>query len=147
MECIVMSHIPYKQGTFTPTVFGSTNGGTTTYSSQTGHYIRIGNQVTVWASIGVTGCTDTGNLTFGGLPYNLIPNSSYRPVGPLVLGGGIQWNGPAGWTQLSVQGIGTVNGSVYALASGNAANETAFSVANVSFNVFYSITYLTEDPL
>lgn len=59
----------YEEGTWTPTVLGSTTAGTTTYSTQTGTYTRIGNLVYVQATLVWTNQTGTGNLRFGGLPF------------------------------------------------------------------------------
>jgi hypothetical protein len=60
----------YEEGTFDPTAFGSTIAGSTTYTTRTGRYTKIGNLVSVqvylkWSAI--TG--GTGNLRFGGLPF------------------------------------------------------------------------------
>ena len=62
----------YEEGTWTPTIFGSTTAGTTTYTLQQGQYIKVGNQVTVWfralwsAQVG-----GAGNTRLGGLPFTI----------------------------------------------------------------------------
>ena len=60
----------YEEGTFTPTVTGTTGSGPATMLQQNGVFTRIGNVVTFtlivyWTSIG----SWTGNLRFTGLPY------------------------------------------------------------------------------
>ena len=60
----------YEEGTFTPTVFGSTGAGVGVYSAQGGFYTKVGNIVTVqvyliWSAL----AGGTGDLRFGGLPF------------------------------------------------------------------------------
>jgi hypothetical protein len=61
----------YEEGTFTPTVIGSTSGSFTTGDSATkGSYVKIGNQVTVKGEIHITGSSSpVGSLTVGNLPF------------------------------------------------------------------------------
>ena len=59
----------YEEGTFTPTLTGQTTAGTTTYSSQSGIYTKIGRKVTVSVSIVVTAATGTGSIRIGNLPF------------------------------------------------------------------------------
>jgi hypothetical protein len=61
----------YEEGTWTPTVRGSTTAGTYTLSSTIAYYTKIGNQVTVWGSFGFSAATGgTGNVRCEGLPFN-----------------------------------------------------------------------------
>jgi hypothetical protein len=59
----------YEEGTFTPTIFGGTSAGTTTYASQTGYYTKIGRMVVFIVDVEWTGQTGTGTLTLGNLPF------------------------------------------------------------------------------
>ena len=59
----------YEEGTFTPTAFGATTAGTTTYTLQQGTYTKIGRQVTLSVRLSYSGLTGTGELTFGGFPF------------------------------------------------------------------------------
>ena len=61
----------YEEGTFTPTIVGSTTPGAGTYSAQVGFYTKIGRQVTVYGRVAITNHTGTGNMLIGGLPYAL----------------------------------------------------------------------------
>ena len=65
---------------FTPTIFGSTTSGTTTYSVQSGTYSRIGNIVYAQLSIAWTATTGTGDLTLTGFPYNFGGAQPRAPV-------------------------------------------------------------------
>jgi len=59
----------YEEGTFTPTVRGSTTAGTGTYTTQFGRYTKVGRLVTVSVTLVWTAHTGTGNLQFAGLPF------------------------------------------------------------------------------
>ena len=60
----------YEEGTFSPTVFGSTTAGTPTYDDRQGRYTKVGRLVTyqiyiVWSALS----GGAGNLRVGGLPF------------------------------------------------------------------------------
>ncbi len=58
----------YEEGTFTPTVIGTTTAGVGTYSTQIGKYTKVGRQVTVLINCTWSAHTGTGNLRLAGLP-------------------------------------------------------------------------------
>jgi len=60
----------YREGTFTPTIFGTSVPGTTTYSAQSGSYTRIGRLVFFTLNVVWTNATGTGVIQIGGLPFN-----------------------------------------------------------------------------
>jgi hypothetical protein len=62
----------YEQGTWTPTVVGTTTAGTATYSQQNGQYTKIGNMVTATAYVEWSAHTGTGNITLRGLPFTTL---------------------------------------------------------------------------
>jgi hypothetical protein len=64
----------YEEGTWTPTYFGSTTAGTTTYNHQDGTYVKIGNSVYCECYLDWTATTGTGDGLVGGLP---VATSSY----------------------------------------------------------------------
>jgi hypothetical protein len=59
----------YEEGTFTPTVSGTTTAGTATYTTRTGSFTRVGNRVFFNTNIAYSGHTGTGATTITGLPY------------------------------------------------------------------------------
>lgn len=67
----------YQEGTWTPTVVGTTTAGTGTYLTQYGTYTRIGNRVQFSAIIQMTAHTGTGNIRISGLPFT---STSYVQV-------------------------------------------------------------------
>ena len=59
----------YEEGTFVPTVVGTTAAGTGTYSTNTGRYTKVGNLVTFQVFIDWTAHTGTGNMKISNLPF------------------------------------------------------------------------------
>jgi hypothetical protein len=59
----------YEEGTFTPTIIGTTSAGTGTYSNQTGSYIKVGQLVSIYIRMDWSAHTGTGYLAFAGLPF------------------------------------------------------------------------------
>jgi hypothetical protein len=72
----------YEEGTFTPTIFGSSTAGTTTYTSQVGRYTKIGNRVFYSISVGWSAQDGSGNLRVGGLPFTSanVTGSNFQTV-------------------------------------------------------------------
>ena len=71
----------YEEGTFTPTVIGTTTAGTIgTYFAQTGRYTKVGKIVTVQIYLAYSGGTGTGNLAFAGLPFTIANNGNEYAV-------------------------------------------------------------------
>jgi hypothetical protein len=78
----------YEEGTFTPTVTGTTTAGVGTYSNQTGYYTKVGRLVTITVYMNWTAHTGTGNMRFSNLPFtsaNLATN--YNGINIAFLGG------------------------------------------------------------
>ena len=73
----------YEEGTWTPTV-SSLVGTITTVGAVSGRYIKVGSQVTVFATVNITtrGTAD-GGLVVAGLPFapNTSLQASYTPTG------------------------------------------------------------------
>jgi hypothetical protein len=59
----------YEEGTFTPTVRGTSTAGTASYSSPTGRYTKVGRQVFFELYLSWSGGTGSGNLEIAGLPF------------------------------------------------------------------------------
>jgi hypothetical protein len=67
----------YEEGTFTPTVIGSTTAGTATYSHQNGAYTKIGNVVNIQIYLNWSSGTGAGVLRFSNLPFTLYGTSGF----------------------------------------------------------------------
>jgi hypothetical protein len=70
----------YEEGTWTPTVIGSTTAGTATYSVQNGRYTKIGRLVQFEMYCSWGSGTGTGNLKFAGLPFTSANSLTYPAV-------------------------------------------------------------------
>jgi len=66
----------YEEGSFSPTIEGSTTAGTGTYAVQTGSYTKIGNRVFFNIYLSWTAHTGTGNLRVGNLPFTIANNNN-----------------------------------------------------------------------
>lgn len=60
----------YVEDSFTPTIVGTSTAGAGTYSTQQGHYTRIGNLVFFNARLTWSAHTGSGNMRVGGLPIS-----------------------------------------------------------------------------
>jgi len=59
----------YEEGTWTPTIKGSVTAGTSTYSTQTGKYVKVGNIVFITVYVTWNSASGTGNLRIASLPF------------------------------------------------------------------------------
>lgn len=59
----------YEEGTWTPTYFGASTAGTTTYTGQKGLYVKIGRTVYCECDLAWSARTGTGDGLIGGLPF------------------------------------------------------------------------------
>jgi hypothetical protein len=67
----------YEEGTWTPTIIGTSTAGTATYPAErNGKYTKVGNVVYVYANVTWTGGTGTGNLRISGLPFTSTSDSN-----------------------------------------------------------------------
>jgi hypothetical protein len=82
----------YEEGTFTPTVFGATTAGTTTYTAQNGFYTKIGRQVTVVIRVQYSALTGTGLYVIGSLPFTSTTSANCESVGTVMVQS-LNWNG------------------------------------------------------
>ena len=130
----------YEEGTFTPTIQGSSTAGTGTYSHQIGVYTKIGNLVTINVWINWSAHTGTGDLLLAGFPFTSIGTTNYRASGTF------------GWVQnltLSASNVATMamspsstNASVtqYTVGGGAASGVPMDTAANLH----YALTYQTS---
>lgn len=130
----------YEEGTWTPTVAGSSTAGTVSYIYQNGSYDKIGHQVTVRGFVDWTSATGTGVLEVRGLPFTSISTSlDYVQPGSLMIGG-ITFQ--TGRTMASAY---IANGASYmtVFSSGSGVAYTAEAI-EASGRLIFSITYSTD---
>lgn len=70
----------YEEGTFTPTIDGTTTPGAGTYSVQLGRYTKIGRLVEVNIYLAWSAHTGTGNMIVSGLPFAQNASGIIAPV-------------------------------------------------------------------
>jgi len=93
----------YEEGTFTPTLLGSTTNPTVSYGLQSGEYTRIGNILHCRFSVGTSANTGgAGNIRIGGLPFTQSSSGSKRTETPLS---GYNLNVTSGTFQLAAEGV------------------------------------------
>ena len=117
----------YEEGTWTPTVTGST-GGSATLTDASGAYTKIGRMVTVTAEIDINSTnTATGTIRFSNLPFtvaNLLSPTGIEAVGVVSF-----WSSFS--TGVNSLGVGAVDGSTYMELYG-LTSSTATVTSNIS---------------
>ena len=77
----------YEEGTWTPTIAGTSTVGTASYNFQHGSYEKIGRQVTVRGFVDFSSATGTGSIRIQGLPYTSNSASfDFIGPGPMMIG-------------------------------------------------------------
>ena len=127
----------YEQGTWTPTVFGNTTAGTTTYVSQFGDYVKIGRSVTVRFKISYSAATGTGFLQIGGLPFT---GASGESIGSVMLD---LLNAPNSGSYTSYNSGTTSTLEIY--SSTDDAALSVFQLSNEAAVIWGTITYFAAD--
>jgi hypothetical protein len=61
----------YEEGTWTPTIIGSSSAGTMTYPDRVGRYQKVGRLVTIHFYIQGNSGSGSGNLLVGGVPFTI----------------------------------------------------------------------------
>lgn len=118
---------------FTPTLTGSTTAGTTTYTTQIGRYIRIGDLVWYTIQLVITGATGTGNAIISGLPF--ATNSSGNSQGIILLDGS-GWTWPTGATVLTLSlQTGLTSGVIFGAGSARAISPLQMVNSAATFNI------------
>lgn len=74
----------YEEGTWTPTVVGTSGAGTVNYILQVGRYTKIGNRVFFQFSVAWNSGTGTGFLRVTGLPFANASGTGFNPPPTLV---------------------------------------------------------------
>jgi hypothetical protein len=125
----------YEEGTWTPSLEGSTTAGTTVYSGiRSGQYVKVGRQVTVTFRCSYSSATGTGNWQITGCPF---PVMAADHVGSIMING-LDW---------SVTGSPVLYGSggpnFLIFLSVDTLGWTVQLMTNQSVDVIATITYIT----
>jgi hypothetical protein len=129
----------YEEGSYTPIVYGGSSVGTTTYSSRAGKYTKIGNVVTITATMDWTSATGTGTMIIGGFPFTSTTASNINPIGTIMM---YNIAVPASSIFFSLY---TNGGSTIANIYANRDNNTWTAVQMDSNAILlYTLTYFTD---
>lgn len=79
----------YEEGTFSPTLFGITTAGATTYTTREGYYVKVGQKVTCWVYIVTSAYSGTGQVAAGNLPFTRGAEVGQRAYAGIPFWGGV----------------------------------------------------------
>jgi hypothetical protein len=132
----------YEEGTWTPTLIGSSVAGTQTYVVQNGRYTRVGSKVYVefYVEISAKGGTMAGDVEIGGLPFTVKNVANYYPTANVGVYQG--WTLAAGRTQLIGRGVPNTT-TIYFYSVGSAVNASGVDQSNIAAatQVYGSLAY------
>lgn len=131
----------YEEGTFTPTIVGSSTAGTGTYSTQSGNYIKIGRLVTVTGYMIWTSHTGTGNLKIGGLPFT-VANITAVQGGTVSIMSNMTLTASNVPANIQLDPNATT-GSFMQVSNAGGAVGLSFVSLDTAANLSYSITYIS----
>lgn len=128
----------YEEGTFTPSLQGSTGTGSVTYAARAGHYTKIGDLVyaTVW--IQLNSGSFTGTMQVGGLPFTVRnATNNYAPIS-------IGYVDLYAYTQYyQLMGYANVNTTTVILTQAFSNTASSNAPVDASFAIMFSVTYKT----
>lgn len=136
-----MSYDNCDNGSWTPTLIGSTTAGTTSYTTQQGYYTKIGSLVFITGTIVITAATGTGNATIGALPFTIRNQANGSVTGNVLLApAAASWPYVTGTTHLTL--LGLINSTTCGIyCSGTGVTGAQLAMANAALTVEFSIIY------
>lgn len=119
----------YEEGTFTPTILGTSTPGTQTYSVQVGTYTKIGDRVfyDIYITMTAVDGTTAGNLRVGGLPFTANSLANNRAAGGI---GNNKFDLDAGYTQVGGRVVENTT-QIGLVETGDNAATAALAAANL----------------
>lgn len=128
----------FTQGTWTPTMVGSSTAGVTTYASQGGRWQRVGRLVTCQGNVAWSGATGTGNCTFGGYPAT--PSASNQPACfSLFLNNAATTTIPQAFAMMALNSSATTNTLQAVNTTGTSSNKAISATGDVWFSFTYEV--------
>jgi len=129
----------YEEGTFTPTVSGSTTAGTTTYLLQTGSYTKIGRMVYVNLIVQYSSATGTGSYRIGGLPFTSSNGISENYAVGSMLPSELNWTGGSSLMPLQFQNTDYIIPYYVADDAGASPQQIVNESANARITLVYQV--------
>jgi hypothetical protein len=112
----------YEEGTFTPTIIGTSTTGAGTYTYQVGRYTKVGDRVFFSISLSWSAHTGTGDLQLQGLPFttngtsnNLAPYAVYNNGLAMTAGNVFQATSSPGTTDILFRQVPSGGGAAVAI--------------------------------
>ena len=130
----------YEEGTWSPTVVGAV-AGTTTYTSQVGTYVKIGNFVWLQARIALSAATGTGNALFTSFPFtthNRTNQNNINSAQPSATG----WTWPALTTSMNISASANVTQGLFQ-GIGSGVASASMQMFNASAIHSYTLNFET----
>lgn len=131
----------YEEGTWTPTLIGTTTNPTVTYVLQRGVYTKVGRVVTVSAYVDWSAFSGgSGNVAFGNLPFTIESSVGANCAGSIAFFDGFTLN--VNRTSVGLQGASNTTYST-PTCFGSAVTSQYITVGSVaaSGSVIYTLTY------
>jgi hypothetical protein len=133
----------YEEGTWTPTLIGTSTNPTVTYSLQRGIYTKVGRVVTVSVYMGWSAISGgSGNIAFGNLPFTVEGSVGASAAGSISLFDGFTLS--ASRTSVGLLGASS---TTYSLPTcfGSGVSSQYITVGSVAASgaVQYTLTYTT----
>jgi hypothetical protein len=128
----------YEEGTFTPTVIGTTTAGVGTYTAQNGYYTKIGNLVYFHIYIVVTSHTGTGLIRVSGLPFTAANKAQAFSIGSVRYG---NLTLPANTIQIA--SVVVVNSTLLGFDASRDNNTATGVVIDTAWDAYITGTYQT----
>ena len=130
----------YEEGTWTPAYTGAS--GAASYGVQTGHYTKVGRQVTVIAELQASRNTLSGTIKISGLPFSATGNGGdFYPTFAMRFGSDMP--NLKGYVASSTAEVNLRKQATNAINS-TVLDETNLSDAGTSYNyLYFTATYFT----
>ena len=130
----------YEEGTFTPTVAGSTAAGTGTYSVQTGFYTKVGNLVTVEVFLTWTNIVGaTGIMILAGLPFQSTSSTNAYSAASIAYVNNISLTASNVLTGMINPGSSFVELQQYPVGGGASTPVTIDTAGSIIYTVTYRV--------
>jgi hypothetical protein len=133
----------YEEGTWTPTLLGSTSNPTVSYTTQSGYYTKIGNAVSLFCRLQTSAVSGgSGHARVGGLPF--ANHSTAKSGAAIGIVSGVDLT--SGYTQYGFTGTASATTLDYVQSGDNLTasviNLSAIA-ASSNHDIFFTYTYTT----
>jgi hypothetical protein len=129
----------YEEGTWTPTLYGTTTAGTATYAQRVGTYTKVGNLVYLQAYVVFSSFTGTSEMRISGLPFTPESGGYENHMGSIQLH---QIALPSGTVQVNPRAVDGQTYLSFRVTKDNA--DSTYVTCDAAGELIISITYRTN---